>query len=499
MRYFNPVIKGFYPDPSVCAANGKYYLVTSSFQYFPGVPLFESEDLVNWTQIGHVLTRKSQVMLDKVRSSGGVFAPTIRYDGKRFYMVTNNNSTFENFYVYTEDIYGEWSDPIAVDQDGIDPSLLFDEGHCYFVSNGVGKDENGNDINGVFQSEIDIATGARLGEKRLLWTGSGGRYIESPHVYKIGGYYYLMVAEGGTEYGHMVTYARSKSVWGPYEPYAENPVLTNRNKAPYQIQAIGHGDLIQKENGDWYIVTLGFRQIGDWEPFHNLGRETFLTPVRFDEAGWFTCGEDGTTDASYEIAGDFEQKEKKSFTFENTDWKIDWAYMRDMHPENYALSGDRAVLTGTGITLEDVDSPTFIALRQKDFAFELSCDLKLSGEHAAEAGITLYMCEDEHYDLCIKRFDRQLFAALKLNIGDIKHTQTIEPLTGDVHRLLIRADAQRYRFYFLRDDGAEYYLGEGRTKYLSSEVSSGFTGTMIGLYAIGDCRAEFTNFICEYS
>lgn len=136
MKYSNPVIKGFYPDPSVCYANGKYYLVCSSFQYFPGVPLFESENLVNWKQIGHVLTRKSQVMLEKINSSGGVFAPTIRYHDGRFYMVTTNDTTHENFYVYTDDIYGEWSEPVFVAQSGIDPSLLFDDGHVYFISNG---------------------------------------------------------------------------------------------------------------------------------------------------------------------------------------------------------------------------------------------------------------------------------------------------------------------------------------------------------------------------
>lgn len=185
MRYQNPVITGFYPDPSVCQANGKYYLVCSSFQYFPGVPLFESEDLVNWKQIGHVLTRPSQVQLEHVPSSGGVFAPTIRFQegcqpgSGRFYMVTTNDTTHENFYVWTDDIYGEWSDPITIDQGGIDPSLLFDNGHVYFISNGA--DDMG--VGGVTQCEIDIATGRKLSPSRCIWQGTGGRYLESPsHV-----------------------------------------------------------------------------------------------------------------------------------------------------------------------------------------------------------------------------------------------------------------------------------------------------------------------------
>ena len=196
MKYKNPVVKGFYPDPSVCFANGKFYMVCSSFQYFPGVPLFESDNLVNWTQIGHVLTRKNQVMLEKVNSSGGVFAPTIRYNNGRFYMVTTNDTTHQNFYVYTDNIYGEWSDPVYVDQGGIDPSLYFENGKTYFISNGT--DDYGT--GGVVQCEINIETGEKLSHSKSIWQGSGGRFLESPHMYKINGKYYLKAAEGGTEY-----------------------------------------------------------------------------------------------------------------------------------------------------------------------------------------------------------------------------------------------------------------------------------------------------------
>ena len=196
----NPILRGFYPDPSVCEAEGKYYLVTSTFQYFPGVPVFESEDLVNWKQVGHVLTRPSQVQLETVNSSGGVFAPTIRYNDGTFYMVTNNNTYGKNFYVSTKDIRGEWSEPVFVDQGGIDPSLLFEDGRCYFVSNGTGPDGRG----AIFLCEINVETGEKLSESTPIWAGSGGRYLESPHLYHIGDYYYIMAAEGGTEYGHTI-------------------------------------------------------------------------------------------------------------------------------------------------------------------------------------------------------------------------------------------------------------------------------------------------------
>lgn len=490
MRYTNPVIKGFYPDPSVCCADGKYYLVSSSFQYFPGVPLFESEDLVNWRQIGHVLTRKNQVELEGINSSGGVFAPTIRYHDGRFYMVTTNDSTHRNFYVYTDDIHGEWSDPITVDQGGIDPSLLFDDdGRVYFVSNG--SDDQG--VGGVVQCEIDIETGEKRSPSRCIWQGSGGRYLESPHVYRIGDEYYLMAAEGGTEYGHMITYARSGSVWGPFEGYPLNPVLTNRNKAPEIIQGIGHGDLIQDRNGDWHILSLGFRQIHRWMPYHHLGREVFLTPVTFDADGWFTAGRDGTTEREYEMAGDFAQHEKRCYTFENTDWSIDWCYLRHPHPENYELSGSKAVLHGTDVDLCQAASPTFIGIRQRDFNMTLSADVTVG---SGEGGVTAYMCENEHYDISIRRGESGYEAVLRLNIGNIRHEEATLPLPGNQATLMIRSDSQNYRFCVRTPEG-ETLLGYGLSKYLSSEVAGGFTGVVLGLWAQGG-TAAFERFSVQY-
>ena len=493
MKVKNPVIKGFYPDPSVCFANGKFYMVCSSFQYFPAIPLFESEDLINWSQIGYVLTRHEQVMLDKINSSGGIFAPTIRFNKGRFYVVTTNDTTRQNFYVYTDDIYGPWSDPIYVDQGGIDPSLYFEKNKAYFMSNG--EDDNG--VGGVVQCEIDIATGKKVSESKCIWQGSGGRFLESPHLYKVGKWYYLMAAEGGTEYGHMITCARSRSLWGRYSRNPNNPVLSNRNKAPYIIQGIGHGDLIQDLDGSWYILSLGFRQIHLWMPFHNLGREVFITPVKFGEDGWFTAGNDGTTEEFYDLNKDVEQTEKTHYTFENTRWDVDWSYMRFPDSKNYELSDDKAVLKGTAITLDEADSPTFLALRQKEFNLSMSAEVELEG--TGEAGFTVYMCENEHYEVAIRRNENAYEAVLKLNIGDIKHVQKTIPLSSGKAELTVQADNFSYSFYF-REEGAviKTTLGYGYAKYLTSEVSGGFTGVMLGMYAVGDCKGSFTNFALDY-
>jgi xylan 1,4-beta-xylosidase len=497
LKYNNPVLKGFYPDPSVCKVQDKYYLVCSSMQYFPGVPLFESVDLIHWKQIGHCLTRKSQIQLEKVNSSGGVFAPTIRYHNGRFYMTTTNDTTHQNFYVWTEDIYGEWSEPIYIDQGGIDPSLYFENGKAYFMSNGA--DDNG--IAGIVQCEIDIETGRKLTPSKTIWQGTGGRFLEAPHLYYINNTYYLMAAEGGTEFGHMVTYARGDSPWGPFEAYPHNPVLTNRNLGGYEIQAVGHGDLVQDEKGNWWMLHLGFRQSGQWVPYHHLGREVFLTPVTFGEDGWFTAGHHGTTLTCFEtdrFEENLVQSEKKCYTFDNTRWDLDWCFLRHPYVENYVLEDNKLALKGTQKNLDQADSPTFIGLRQKDFDAVISCDVSIT---EGEAGITLYMDENHHYDLAIRRFENGYRAIERLNIGDIKSIVNEVELENQKNiSLLIRANHYTYSFAAIID-GKEIHLGTAQTKYLSSEVAGGFTGVIIGLYAYSDNAtnlAEFSNFKCEY-
>ncbi|WNS46025.1 glycoside hydrolase family 43 protein [Paenibacillus sp. MMS20-IR301] len=498
MKYSNPVIKGFYPDPSVCKVEDTYYLVCSSFQYFPGVPLFESKDLVNWTQIGHCLTRASQVELGTVGSSGGVFAPTIRHNNGRFYMTTTNDTTRQNFYVWTDDIYGEWSEPVFVDQGGIDPDLYFEEDRAFFMSNGV--DDNG--IGGVVQCEIDIETGSKRSPSRSIWKGTGGRYLESPHLYKMNGRYYLMAAEGGTEYGHMVIYARGDAPSGPFESYPHNPVLTNRNLGGYELQGVGHGDLIEDHAGNWWMLHLGFRQIGRWLTFHHLGREVFLTPVTFDEDGWFTAGHNGTTLTSFEtdrIPDTVIQQAPQPVTFGNTNWALDWCYLRHPAEENYALGTGKVTLKGTEISLDVPASPTFIGLRQRDFAAEIACEVNLT-QGTGEAGITLYMDEQHHYDLAVRRNADGYAVIERLNIGDIKSVEhTVELGNSSQAKLIVRASHERYSF-FVEADGKEVLLGTAQTRYLSSEVAGGFTGVLIGLYAQGEgSAAEFSNFKCEYA
>ncbi len=488
MKIHNPIIRGFYPDPSVCRADGKYYLACSSFQHFPGVPLFESEDLANWKQIGHCLTRLDQVELHRVNSSGGVFAPTLRYHDGTFYMVTNNNTFGKNFYVSAKTVTGDWSAPIFVEQEGIDPSLLFDGDKVYFTSNG--SDEKGK--NCILQCEIDIRTGEKLTDSIPIWHGSGGRYLESPHLYHIGGWYYLMVAEGGTEYGHMITYARSRDAFGPFEPYAGNPVLTNRNFGGNEnvIQGIGHGDLIEDEHGNYFIVCLGFRQSGIWSPYHHLGREVFLAPVQWQEDGWFTAGDRGAVNEWMELplSARAQDDSQYHFSFANGLRDLRWVCLRDRKEENYSEEDGGIILKGTSVTLNDMDSPTFIGVRQSEF--DTTLQVAVSGD-AAEAGVTFYMDESQHYDLARVRGEKGTSVILRLHVGDVESVVG-EAASPEQAKLEVRSDAEWYEFFCYTQSGRTC-LGRARTKYLSSEVAGGFTGVVMGLYAVdaGGGQARF--------
>jgi alpha-N-arabinofuranosidase len=494
ITYTNPIIKGFYPDPSVCKVGDTFYLVTSSFQYFPGVPLFKSKDLISWQQIGYCLTRESQLPLKNQSCSGGIYAPTIRYNKGRFYMVTTNVAFGGNFYVYTEDIEGEWSEPIFVKQAGIDPSLFFDEdGKVYFTSNGT--DETGR--NGIFQAEINIDTGELLTESRFLWPGTGGRYPEAPHLYKIKGMYYLMIAEGGTEFGHMVTIARSTNPYGPFESCPHNPILTHRNLGGHPIQGTGHGDLTQDEYGNWWMVFLGFRIPGRWVNFHHLGRETFLAPVSWSEDNWPVVYKNGTVELSMEVKVEGKPLFSTTASYENALTPLDWNYIRNPHSENFILEDNnrKIQLKGTSVTLNDLeDSPSFIGVRQRDFEAEfkaaLSFDPKSNGE---EAGITIYMNETHHYEIALLRENDNNKIIFRRRIGSLQTVVKEHIYPSKSVTLQIEASNFNYTFSFIGNEGEKVEMGTGETAYLSSEVAGGFTGAYFGLYATSNGSGSTSN------
>ena len=287
MLFKNPIIPGYNPDPSICRVGDDFYLVNSTFEFFPGVPIYHSRNLVNWELKGYCLDRRSQLELEGCRNSGGIYAPTIRFHNGMFYMITTNVTDKGNFVVHSDSVDGDWSEPAWIDQGGIDPSLFWDDDDkCYYCSTGIL-----DGVRGIVAFEINPMTGEILSDKKLISEGCGGQCAEGPHIYKKDGMYYLMIAEGGTEYAHRETIQRAENVWGPYTPCPHNPIISHKEYKKSEIQATGHADLIEDANGNWWLVFLGIRRFSH-ALLHNLGRETFLAPVKWED-GWPVVGYNG--------------------------------------------------------------------------------------------------------------------------------------------------------------------------------------------------------------
>ena len=492
----NPILPGFHPDPSICRAGDDYFLVNSSFAYFPGVPLFHSRDLVHWRQVGHCLTRPSQLPLGRAATSGGIFAPTIRFHNGTFYMVTTNVTHGGNFFVKTQDPFGEWSEPIWLAQNGIDPSLLFHDDHVYLTSTGM-PDEAGTDvkIQGIIQSEIDIVSGCLLTKSRLLWTGTGGAYPEGPHVYKIGDYFYLMIAEGGTEYGHTEVIARSASPWGPWEACPHNPILTHRSyHSP--IQALGHADLVQAHDGSWWLVCLGIRP--NHPKVHHLGRETFLAPVEWDAAGWPHAGYEGRIELMMEsprltpVA--WEQPPVRD-DFNTQPLGLKWNFLGTPDPQDWSLAErpGAVCLHGHAAHLDAGMGCVWLGCRQEHFDYEVqtSLDFSPAGE-GEEAGLTVWMDSRHHYEIYVMHEAGKRLVAVRRRIGSLSARVASQEIPDGPVILCVRANRIFYSFAWITKEGKECNLATGETRYLSSEVAGGFTGVYFALYASGNGRKNTT-------
>ena len=353
----HPLIPGYHPDPSVCRVGNDYYIVNSSFQYFPGVPIFKSSDMKHWEQIGNVLDRENQLPLKGASSWLGIYAPTIRYNDGTFYMITTNVGNGGNFMVTASSPEGPWSDPIWLQQQGIDPSLYFENGKCYMVS---------NPDNTITLCEIDPSTGKQLTESRGIWQGTGGRYPEGPHIYKKGEYYYLLISEGGTEIAHSLTIARSRNIYGPYESCPRNPIFTHCCMAAQdsQVQGTGHGDLVEDTNGQWWMTFLAFRFYNG--SYHHLGRETFLVPVEWDDQGWPVVNHGKPLQA---VTKDTDFASLPQTAIANSAAKgfktmgPEWVFIQNPDSTKYEHRGKTLRLHGSKSTLTDNDRPTFMGRR----------------------------------------------------------------------------------------------------------------------------------------
>jgi alpha-N-arabinofuranosidase len=496
VSYRNPVLPGFYSDPSVCRVGGDYYMVHSSFGYFPGVPIFHSTNLVNWEQIGHVLTTASQARLDQAGVTLGIFAPTLRCHQGRYYMITTNVTAGGTFYVTAEDPHGPWSEPIAAAMPGIDPSLFFDDDGRAWVTSTVNW---GKDIHeGIHLAEIDLATGKLLSAPRNIWAGTGGRYPEGPHLYKKDGWYYLMIAEGGTQFGHKVTIARSSHIDGPYQANPANPILSHAdmNAESSALQGVGHGDLVQAADGAWFMLAHAFRVHDEHQI---LGRETVLAPVRWDRNAWPVVNATGTLAENMTVAALPGPVHAQSYV-QHDDFGAGalgtaWNYLHHPVAANYTLTqrpGFLRLRGGAG-TLEQPDQLSFVGRRQQHFDFEASTQVEFEpATDQAVAGLTLFKDAAHHYQVSVRRRGGQRVVVLSYVLGKIRHEERHAALAAGPLKLRVSGDADTYRFWYAQGGGAWRELGQADTRYLSSVTAGGFTGVYIGLYASGiAAQADF--------
>ena len=490
-NFENPILSGFHPDPSICRVGDDYYLVNSTFEWYPGIPVYHSKDLVNWELIGYCISRPNQVELPKgLGDSRGIYAVTIRYHEGLFYLITTCVNCNGNFYITAKNPAGPWSDPIWLGSQGIDPSLFWDDdGTCYYT--GHANITGVNDWpqkNGAWMQKLDLEQGKLVGPKKQLTHGhaSNARWTEGPHLYKKDGKYLLMVAEGGTGFHHSVTVHHSDSIWGPYIPYHTNPVLTHRHLGQdFPIHSVGHADLVETQNGEWWSVMLAKRKK---EGFSLLARETFLTPVKFeDEEGYpIPVFNPGIGHLLFEQKRPnlpwtpFEKKPARD-EFNDSQLALEWNFLRTPYTKWYELDKGKLSIQLRPEVLDSLVNPSLIARRIEHHKFEASTKLRFNPKRDNEqAGLVIYRNSTNHIQFLKEKKDLVLITTKK---GVKKEVARIPFKDKEVY-LKVEGDNIRAKFSY----GISPYTFENidlviDLSIVSDEVAGGFSGPYVGMYA----------------
>lgn len=483
VTFNNPVLSGFYSDPSVCRVGDDYYLISSTFEYFPGVPVFHSKDLVNWEQIGHCIHRKEQLP-DGIN----IFAATLRYNDGTFYMITTNVGGKGNFIVSAENPAGPWSDPIWIDAPGIDPDLFFDDnGKAYVISSPF------------IVYEIDIKTGEFLTEGLKVWNSTGGRYSEAPHIYKKDGFYYLMAAEGGTEEAHSVTIARSSSIWGPYSNFKANPILTHVTAAGQNnpIQGVGHADIIQAHDNSYWMVFHGYRTVSD-KAHHILGRETCLAPVTWPKNGWPVVNGNGTITIDMTcptLPLKPVAKKPSRINFDSEELGLEWNFIQNPISENFSLTEREGYfrLKGAAETISTHNPSTFVGRRLQHHYFTATTELDFNPKNENEEAGMVLLNNGSHFDIMIQKKGDDRILVVKLQFGRTTYKSkkyTLKP--GPVN---LRVSGEKSTFTFSYAQGKQDYtaIETVDSKFLATETVGFFTGVYVGFYATGNGKSSKSN------
>ena len=480
--YSNPVIPGMAPDPSVCRVGDDYFLVNSSFIQNPALPIYHSNDLIHWELINYAITDKNGLTL----STGvGMFAPTIRYNEQdsTFYVICTNVGCGQNFIVYTKNPRSTWSNPIWLKNPkfGIDPSLFFDtDGSCYMQCTGN---------NNIIQAKINPKTGEELSEIKVISEGLGGRYPEGPHLCKFGKYYYLMLSEGGTEFGHHVNMLRHTTPWGPFESCPWNPILSHvgKNAQNNPIQCTGHADLIQAHDNSFWMVFLATRPI--LREFYPLGRETFLAPVSFSDDKWFIVNKTGTVDTAMHVptlpqVGTTFKNSVITHTFD-APLSLEWNAYRVSPQSITNIKNGKLHLAASN------NYDAFIGVRQRNYTMDAITQVFLSKD--GEAGISVHHDDGKRYNVGMIKKDGKTYIQSQCMFFTVNQTEQIV-IDNNTESCYLKISARKeiYYFYYSLDNETWSEIGKMDAHFLAG----GFSGLLIGPYTKkGNAKFEFCSFI----
>ncbi|WP_026629816.1 glycoside hydrolase family 43 protein [Dyadobacter alkalitolerans] len=503
----NPILTGFYPDPSVVQVGADYYLVNSTFSYFPGIPVFHSKDLKNWKQIGNVIDRSSQMDFMGEKLTRGLFAPAISYHNGTFYVTCTDIDHDGNFVVTAKNPAGPWSNPIRVPQArGIDPSLFFDDDNkAYIIYNSDAPDRkplySGHRTIRIY--ELDPATMKVVGEEKQLVNGGVDLskkpvWIEAPHIMKRNGWYYLYAAEGGTSVNHTEVVFRSKSAWGPFVPYENNPILTQKGLSEDRkdpITSAGHAQFVDGPDGKTYAIFLAVRPYQG--NYYNTGRETFIAPVEWKN-DWPVINPP-TKNVDYEYKVNYKEVKQKdalpqagnfayTLTFEN---RLDPAllFMRTIDSSSFALSKQKGLtMKLKPETIMELGNPSFIGKRQQHLFCTTEVELDFSPKSEKEkAGLTIFQDEAHFYFLSKSIKGGKPMVQLFKSAATGKEMELMSEMpVSDASKpvkLCIVAAGDTYSFYFSKGSSWELLKDKVDAKFLSTEVAGGFIGCLFGMYA----------------
>ncbi|OLY94454.1 glycoside hydrolase family 43 protein [Cnuella takakiae] len=502
----NPILTGFYPDPAAVQVGSDYYLVNSTFSYFPGLPVFHSKDLKNWKQIGNVIDRPAQMNFLGQRMTRGLFAPGIAYHKGTYYVTCTNIDHRGNFVVTAKSPAGPWSDPVWLPEvRGIDPSLFFDGDKAYILYNSDAPDRkplyDGHRTIRIYEfdpvnlkvvgTEQQLVNGGVDISKKPVW-------IEGPHIMKKNGWYYLYAAEGGTSVNHSQVVFRSKSALGPYVPYENNPILTQRDlpaDRPNPITSAGHANLLEGPDGKTYAIFLAVRPYSD--NFYNTGRETFIAPVTWKN-DWPVVDPEHK-ELQYAYTANYKEVKQKGALPQSGNFKYTLSFEKELDPAllfmrsidsaSFSLGKAGLTLNLKPATIMELGNPSFVGKRQQHINCTVETELNFSaGSEKEQAGLVAF--QDEHHFYFISRSKDKGADVVQLFQGNT-NGKTMDlvaqaPLAANGNKLLLRikAEGPAYSFYF--SEGANNWkpLKEGVDgKFLSTQVAGGFIGVVFGMYA----------------